>query len=78
QSAAAVRIACSKSETELASIAEQAMLYEPFTYWDWQGYDAAGKSLERDLETEPKDLEGARRKRRLLWERERAFRVNGE
>lgn len=78
QAAAAVRIACSKSESELASIAEQAMLYEPFTYWDWQGFDAAGKSLERIHEQEPKDLEGGRRKKRLLWERERAFRVNGE
>ena len=78
QAAAAVRIACSRSETELASVAEQAMLYEPFTYWDWHGYDELGRSLKSSDEKKSKDVQGARRKRRLLWERERAFRVNGE
>ncbi|KAF1967743.1 hypothetical protein BU23DRAFT_283706 [Bimuria novae-zelandiae CBS 107.79] len=71
QAAAAVRIACAKGEKDLAGIAELAMLYEPFTYFDWYGYDADGVPIDSE-----EDLEEGKRKRRVLWERERAFRVD--
>ncbi|KAF2448319.1 hypothetical protein P171DRAFT_470126 [Karstenula rhodostoma CBS 690.94] len=56
----------------MVEVAEQGMLYEPFTYWDWHGYDADGKPLEGRY------LHEGGRKKRLLWERERAFKANQE
>ncbi|KAK7181113.1 hypothetical protein PSPO01_12914 [Paraphaeosphaeria sporulosa] len=60
-------------DTDMVDVAEQAMLYEPFTYWDWHGYDAEGKPLNGS-----RHLHEGGRKIRLLWERERAFSANGE
>ncbi|KAL5398712.1 hypothetical protein PMIN02_001240 [Paraphaeosphaeria minitans] len=60
-------------DIDMVDVAEQAMLYEPFTYWDWHGYDAEGKSQDGS-----RHLHEGGRKKRLLWERERAFRSNGE
>ncbi|KAF2653123.1 hypothetical protein K491DRAFT_718345 [Lophiostoma macrostomum CBS 122681] len=45
---------------------KQHALYEPFTYWDWHGADE-----QADWQNEDK------RKKRLLWERERGFRADG-
>lgn len=54
-------------------IAERAMLYEPFTFFDWHDNDEASSLTDGE---DPLDYE--KRKRRLLWERERAFCANGE
>lgn len=43
----------------------ETAFYKPFTFWDWQGI----KNTRDD---------GDRRKRRLFWEREQAFRKNGK
>ena len=43
-------------------------LYEPFTYWDWQGTVDHGQNMEDKND---------KRKRRLLWDRQRGFRANG-
>lgn len=56
----------------MVEVAEQGMLYEPSTYWHWHGYDADGKPLEG------RHLHEGGRKKRLIWERERAFWANGE
>lgn len=84
EASAAVRVACSRYESTLARVAEQAMLYEPFTYFDWCSFDEGiGNPLDESeensiisLEREKADVE--KRKRRLLWERERAFKANGQ
>lgn len=57
----------------VVGVAEQAMLYEPFGYWDWHGYDAKGKPLDGS-----RDVREGARKKRLLWERERAFTTGGQ
>jgi hypothetical protein len=73
QASASLFIACPKSPPNresdggIAHTAEQAMLYEPFTYWDWHGYNAKGEPLDG------RDLFENKRKRRVLWERERPF-----
>jgi hypothetical protein len=45
--------------------------YEPFTYWDWHEKDSANQWVTVNPEEDNKT------KRRLFWERERGFRVNG-
>jgi len=82
EAAASFRIACGKEETypKEVGIAEQAVLYEPFAYWDWQEQDASFRAAQRNEGGSIGSLvvEDRKRKRRLLWERERAFRVKGE
>lgn len=81
EAAASFRIACGKVEVwpKEVGIAEQAVLYEPFTYWDWQEQDAGFFAAERQegQAVDSLKVEDRRRKRRILWERERAFKVNG-
>ncbi|CAI6334515.1 unnamed protein product [Periconia digitata] len=70
QAAASFRIAIPKNETEVQEIADSAVFYEPFNYWDWVGHYYHFASREA-----PRDHSGltSSRKRRLLWERERTF-----
>lgn len=79
EASAAFQIACPKNSVE-RGIAEEALLYEPFTYWDWQEGDANIRTLHNDGGYGQADLEvdDGKRKRRLLWERERGFAANGE
>ncbi|KAJ4294151.1 hypothetical protein N0V90_007841 [Kalmusia sp. IMI 367209] len=76
EASAAFRIACGKGTSPDISIvvrmAERAMLYEPFTFSDWHGYDSAGQPTNGDPHAEYE-----KKKKRLLWERERGFRANG-
>jgi hypothetical protein len=82
EAAASFRIACGKEDTHPREvlIAEQAILYEPFTYWDWQEKDASFRAAQRQegSSIDSSVVDDGKYKRRLLWERERAFRVNGE
>ncbi|KAJ4355812.1 uncharacterized protein N0V89_003833 [Didymosphaeria variabile] len=59
-----------------SEVAEQGMLYEPFTYWDWHGYDSEGSPLNgKGAFPGARNLQERKRKRRVLWEREKAFKV---
>lgn len=78
QGAAAVRVACEKygeEEGGLKEVAERAMAMEPFEYGDW---DDQGVEKKEGEGAELIDLEEEKRKRRVLWERERAYRVDGK
>lgn len=75
EAAAAFRIACPKGSEE-REIATEALVYEPFTYWDWQTDDAKARYVreQEGLQAHTSIAAGDdRRKRRLLWERERDF-----
>ena len=80
EAAASFRIAAGKEEThpKEIGIAEQAILYEPFTYWDWQEEDASFRAAQsrEGGSVDSEVVEDQKRKRRLLWERERAFRAD--
>jgi hypothetical protein len=82
EAAASFRIACGKEATNPneVRIAEQAVLYEPFTYWDWQEEDASFRAAQEQEggRIDASVVEDTKRKRRLLWERERAFKVDGQ
>ncbi|KAL1605204.1 hypothetical protein SLS60_004748 [Paraconiothyrium brasiliense] len=84
QTSASLLIACGKSAPPTQSsnsysiieVAVQGMLYEPFTYWDWHGHDSEGNPLDGKWEVpETRNLQESKRKRRVLWEKERAFKV---
>jgi hypothetical protein len=81
EAAASFRIACGREESHPREIesAEKAKLYEPFTYWDWYEKDASLRAAERQEGAcvNASVIEDGKRKRRLLWERERAFMANG-
>jgi hypothetical protein len=83
EAAASFRIACGSEEThpKEISIGTQAVLYEPFTYWDWQEEDASFRAAQSregsQTRIDASAIEDRKRKRRLLWEHERAFKANG-
>jgi hypothetical protein len=82
EAAASFRIACGKEGThpKEVGVAEQAVLYEPFTYWDWQEQDVSFRAaqMQEGDSISSSVVEDCKHKKRLLWERERAFRANGE
>jgi len=81
EAAAALRIACGKDlHPAEIRLSEQAILYEPFTYWDWHRTDTAVSHTSHSVVTERQGqhYDGERRKRRLLWEREKGFQANNQ
>ncbi|KAF2715505.1 hypothetical protein K504DRAFT_497380 [Pleomassaria siparia CBS 279.74] len=69
EAVAAYRVACGNPAETIQPYVEGPLLYEPFTYADWHEVteeEWAGKKgyIHRE-------------KRRLLWERERAYKANG-
>lgn len=73
EAAASFRIALPKKGfDDIKAIVDEVIFEEPFTFWDWKAR-AAGDSEYKDLGRDHREPW----KRRLLWERERSFQVNG-